>query len=82
MTAIAPGNRGGALDRFLRLFSDVRAGEGTTAIILTANVFLLLSAYYVIKPVREALILTGAAPRRSPTPRPARPSCCSVWCRR
>jgi AAA family ATP:ADP antiporter len=50
---------GSGLDRFLRLFSDVRAGEGTTALILTANVFLLLCAYYIIKPVREALILSG-----------------------
>lgn len=59
MTAPAAASRSGnGLDRFLRLFSDVRAGEGVTAIILTANVFLLLSAYYVIKPVREALILS------------------------
>lgn len=58
MTAAVGGRSGSGLDRFLRLFSDVRAGEGLTAIILTANVFLLLSAYYVIKPVREALILS------------------------
>jgi AAA family ATP:ADP antiporter len=51
--------RVGLLDRTLRLASDVRAGEGATALILTANVFLLLSSYYVIKPVREALILSG-----------------------
>jgi AAA family ATP:ADP antiporter len=49
----------GPLERFLRLFSDVKAGEAGTALILTANVFLLLCAYYVIKPVREALILSG-----------------------
>lgn len=51
------------LDKFLRLFSDVRAGEGRTAILLTLNVFILLSAYYIVKPVREALILSesGAA---------------------
>lgn len=49
----------GLLDRALRLFADVRAGEGTTALLLTLNVFLLLTAYYVIKPVREALILSG-----------------------
>ena len=46
------------LERFLGLFAEVRAGEGITAILLTLNVFLLLSAYYTIKPVREALILT------------------------
>ena len=47
------------LERFLGLFTDVRAGEGTTALILTLNVFVLLAIYYIIKPVREALILTG-----------------------
>jgi ATP:ADP antiporter, AAA family len=46
-----------SLERFLGLFTDVRAGEGTTALLLAANVFLILMAYYVLKPVREALIL-------------------------
>ncbi|HSQ59713.1 MAG TPA: translocase [Acidobacteriota bacterium] len=46
-------------DRLLRLFTDVRAGESGTALLLTMNVFILLTAYYVIKPVREALILAG-----------------------
>jgi len=50
-------NRGSALDRFLRLFADVKAGEGVTALLLSLNVFLILMAYYVLKPVREALIL-------------------------
>jgi ATP:ADP antiporter, AAA family len=49
----------GLLDRGLRLFADVRAGEGATALLLTLNVFLLLACYYCIKPVREALILSG-----------------------
>jgi len=44
-------------DRLLRLFSDVRAGESGTALLLALNVFLILMAYSVIKPVREALIL-------------------------
>jgi ATP:ADP antiporter, AAA family len=51
--------RAGPLDRALRLFADVRAGEGTTALLLTLNAFLVLAAYYFIKPVREALILSG-----------------------
>ncbi len=55
-----------ALDRFLRLFSDVKAGEGTTAVLLALNVFLILMAYYVLKPVREALILSeGSAELKS-----------------
>ena len=45
------------LDRVLRLFSDVRAGESGTVLLLGLNVFLILTAYYFIKPVREALIL-------------------------
>ena len=49
--------RGSPLDRFLRLFADVRAGEGARLLLLGLNVFLILSAYYVMKPVREALIL-------------------------
>lgn len=45
------------IDRLLRLFSDVRAGEGFTALLLMSNLFLLLTAYLIIKVVREALIL-------------------------
>jgi len=45
------------LDRFLRLFADVRSGEGGQLLLLAANVFLILTAYYLMKPVREALIL-------------------------
>jgi AAA family ATP:ADP antiporter len=50
---------GSPLDRSLRLFTEVRDGESPTALLLALNVFLLLTAYYVIKPVREALILSG-----------------------
>lgn len=46
------------LERFLSLFAEVHAGEGITTILLALNVFLLLTCYYMIKPVREALILT------------------------
>lgn len=47
----------GPLERALGLVTEVRPGEATTALLLTLNVFLLLTAYYVIKPVREGLIL-------------------------
>ncbi len=40
-------------ERALRLFSDVRPGEGATALLLLLNIFLVLAAYYLIKPVRE-----------------------------
>jgi len=44
------------LDRFLCLFTDVYAGEGTNALLMFANVFLILCAYYFIKPLREGWI--------------------------
>jgi AAA family ATP:ADP antiporter len=48
----------GPLEKLLSYFADVRAGEGLGAVLLTLNVFLLLFAYYLLKTVREALILT------------------------
>ncbi len=53
----AHAGRKGPLERFLSLFADVRPGEPGTALLLMLNVFLLLTCYYIIKPVREALIL-------------------------
>jgi AAA family ATP:ADP antiporter len=47
------------LDRALSLFTDVRAGEGTTAVLMLINIFVLLICYSVIKTVREPLILLG-----------------------
>jgi len=44
------------LERFLRIFTDVQAGEGFTALLMFANVFLILCAYYFIKPLREGWI--------------------------
>jgi AAA family ATP:ADP antiporter len=44
------------LDRVLRLFTVVRPGEGATALLMFANVFLILLAYYFIKPLREGWI--------------------------
>lgn len=46
-----------ALDRFLSLAADVRPGEGPTAVLMAVNGFLLLAAYYTIRPVRSALLL-------------------------
>ncbi len=47
------------LERFLGFFAEVRGGEGLTALLLTANIFLILTSYYIMKPVREALILAS-----------------------
>ena len=41
------------LERLLCLFTEVRAGEGITALLMFLNVFLVLCAYYFIKPLRE-----------------------------
>ena len=46
-----------ALERLLRLFADVRDGEAAQLLLLAFNAFLVLTAYYLIKPVREVLIL-------------------------
>jgi len=44
-------------ERLLSIFAPVHSGEGFTSVLLMVDVFLLLTAYYIIKPVREALIL-------------------------
>jgi AAA family ATP:ADP antiporter len=46
------------LDRLLSVVSDVRAGEAAGALLLGANVFALLGFYYILKTVRESLILS------------------------
>lgn len=45
------------LEKFLGLFAEVKRGEAGPALLLTLNIFLILTAYYIIKPVRESLIL-------------------------
>jgi AAA family ATP:ADP antiporter len=44
------------VERGLRAFTDVRPGEGRVALLMFANVFLILCAYYFIKPLREGWI--------------------------
>jgi len=46
------------IEKVVSYFVDVRRGEGGSSLLLTINVFLLLFAYYLLKTVREALILT------------------------
>src|SRR5262245_38635270 len=54
------------VERFLGLFTRVMPGEGRCIAILTMQAFTLMLAYYLIRPVREALILTeGTAELRS-----------------
>src|ERR1700755_1250204 len=47
------------LERTLSLFTDVRPGEGATALLLLLNVFLLRFCFPAPKPRREPLILLG-----------------------
>ncbi len=49
------------LERALSAVAEVRPGEGLVALLLAACTFLLLLAYYLIKPVRDALILPHPA---------------------
>lgn len=46
-------NQHSVFERGLRLFADVRPREGVTCLILIGNIFLILAAFYLIKPVRE-----------------------------
>ena len=45
------------LGKALNLVTQVQPGEAVTALLLTLNLFLLLAAYYIIRPVRDTLIL-------------------------
>jgi AAA family ATP:ADP antiporter len=53
--------------RVLRLFADIRRGEAPKALLLSLNIFLLLFAYYILKPLRDALLLVDkdSAPIKS-----------------
>jgi len=54
------------LTRFLRLFGDIRQGEGITVLLLLSNLFVMLAGYYVCKTAREPLILaSGGAEMKS-----------------
>ena len=47
------------LESVLSLFTDVRSGEAKRALLMTLNIFLILTAYLIAKVVREPLILSG-----------------------
>jgi ATP:ADP antiporter, AAA family len=49
----------GVLDRLLRVFSDVRAGESGTVLLMLLNLFLLFFGYYVMKVVRDTVIVAS-----------------------
>jgi AAA family ATP:ADP antiporter len=51
------------LERALGVITDVQAGEGVTVLLMALILFLVLTSYYMLKTIREALILSqfGAA---------------------
>ena len=58
-SALQPPREKSAFEKFLSLFSDIRPGEGGTVALLVLNAFIMLGLYYILKPVREGLILSG-----------------------
>jgi AAA family ATP:ADP antiporter len=49
----------GPLESLLSLVSRVEAGEGGTVTLLFLNAFIMMLLYYILKPVREGLIISG-----------------------
>jgi AAA family ATP:ADP antiporter len=47
------------LERFLSLFAKMEPGEGLACILNFVNIFLILASYYVMKVVRDGLIVGG-----------------------
>jgi AAA family ATP:ADP antiporter len=63
--ATSPAAKPSLVERALALFTDVRPGEGPTALLMFANVFLILCAYYFVKPLREGWIAISGVPALS-----------------
>src|SRR5258706_14885031 len=57
LPAVSPSRR--PLDALLGWVAEVHAGEGVPALLMMLNVFLLLSAYYLLKTIREPLVLAA-----------------------
>src|SRR5262249_30617505 len=56
-----------ALECSLGLFTEVRAGEGPTGVWMLLSVFLVLAAYYFVKPARDGLLAVSPAGALSET---------------
>jgi len=50
------GTRLSKTERILQIFTEIRPGEGPKALLMFTNIFLILCAYYFIKPLREGWI--------------------------
>ena len=51
----------GVLERLLTVFSEVKKGEGRIVLLLALDIFALMVGYYLLKTLREPLILSSAA---------------------
>lgn len=51
--------RKGVLERALSIVTDLHAGEGVDALLLTSSIFVCLVAYYLLKVLREPLVLAS-----------------------
>ena len=52
-----PRTRLSIVERFVSMFTKMRPGEGTSVLLFALNAFLILVCYYILKTIREALIL-------------------------
>ncbi len=52
--------------RFLGSFFDLRAGEGTRAVLLAAHLFIVIGSFYILKPVRSSVFLVSFGPAQLP----------------
>jgi AAA family ATP:ADP antiporter len=44
--------------RFLRIFGDIRQGEAGTVFLLALNIYLIMTNYYIVKPIRDAWMVS------------------------
>jgi ATP:ADP antiporter, AAA family len=62
--AVAPATRhrdASIVERALGVFTEVRRGEAAAALWMLASVFLILAAYYFVKPARDGLLAVSPA---------------------
>jgi len=57
-SSVQPPQDKNLLEKVMSLFSDIKAGEGGTVVLLIVNAFIMMALYYILKPVREGLILS------------------------
>ncbi len=59
MSKVAAAKKLSPVERFLSLFAEMEAGEGLACILNFCNIFLILASYYILKVVRDGLIVGG-----------------------